>query len=405
MQKIVIITSGQPSANPRAVKEATLLFQKGYRVTFIYCPISPWADEFDKNLFKEFTGIRWISVGYHPEKNKIGFLYARVRKKYFSFVAPLLCNRFDANIKATVLFAQELANEAQKHKANLYIGHNLGAIAATYKAANKHEARAAFDAEDFHRGEIKAPLNAIIISIENTYFPLMNYCTVASPLIGQAYQQLFPSQIFTVINNVFSVKYLKKSSAHKESNSLSLFWFSQFIGVNRGIETVLQAINECNELDIKLHLLGNVQTGYKNQLLSILYDKEKLVFIEPLPLSDIFNTAAKYDVGLATEVPDTANRNFCLTNKIFTYLLAGNALVLSNTQAQSNFVEKYEGVGLLYQSGNSKALAELLKNLYHNKALLNNMKANAANLAKTTLNWETEGELFVNVVKMAILKS
>ncbi|MEJ7610055.1 MAG: hypothetical protein WKF88_02635 [Ferruginibacter sp.] len=143
-KRIVIISSGQPSANPRAVKEALALHKEGYAVKFIYCPLSPWADRFDEKLFSVHPGITWIRVGYHPLKQKWSYRFARLRKKILA-----LAGRSARNY---ALFSQELKNEACKHKADLYIGHNLGAIEATVTAAGKFNGKAGFDAEDFHRG-------------------------------------------------------------------------------------------------------------------------------------------------------------------------------------------------------------------------------------------------------------
>ena len=397
----MLISSGQPSANPRAVKEALLLSQKNFDVTFIYCPLSPWADEFDKQLFAENASITWISTGYHPLKNKIGYLFARLRKKYWEFIKKYAQNKFDNNIKSSVLFSQELLQEALKHKADLYIGHNLGAIAAVVKAAKKYKAKAGFDAEDFHRGEFRDVdiQKKITASIENKYFPLLDYCTVASPLIGEAYKRIFPDKAFTVINNVFSKKYLREGKSIIEKKSMDLFWFSQFIGPKRGLETVLLALNECKDLEIKLHLLGNINETYKTFILETVNDKTKIIFLPPTSSEEIFTIGSQFDIGLATELPETPNREYCLTNKIFTYLLSGNAILFSDTKAQSKFFNSYSGSGLLYESENVFELAAKFKQLYNDRLLLHKMKENALALAQNELNWEKEGETFIDLVK------
>ena len=402
-KKIVIISSGQPSANPRAVKEAILLSQNSFDVTFIYCPLSPWADAFDENLFAENDSIKWIRVGFHPIKNKLGYWYARARKKSWFIINKFFQNKFESSVKSTVLFSQELLQEGLKHKADLYIGHNLGAIAAVYMSAKKYNAKTGFDAEDFHRGEFtdNDVQRQISISIENNFFPKMDYCTVASPLIGEAYREIFPAQLFTVINNVFSIKYLKEENTTKQKKTMDLFWFSQFIGSKRGLETVLLALNQCNELDIKLHLLGNVSESYKRNILSILNNKSKISFLPPAASEDIFQIARNYDVGIASEPAFSENNNMALSNKIYTYLLSGNALLLSSTKAQSAFFEEYPKVGILYKLNDDQDLAHGFKKLYNDRLLLEKMKENSLQLANI-LNWENEGKIFLTIVKTAL---
>ena len=83
---VTIITSAQPSANPRVVKEAKVLLDAGYHVSVIWCPISPWADLFDQKLFKQYPQIKWIKAGYHSQKQPLGYWYARVRQKSWQII-------------------------------------------------------------------------------------------------------------------------------------------------------------------------------------------------------------------------------------------------------------------------------------------------------------------------------
>ena len=48
--KIVLISPGQPSLNPRLVKEADTLAANGYDVTVLYSYWNDWGAKFDKTL-------------------------------------------------------------------------------------------------------------------------------------------------------------------------------------------------------------------------------------------------------------------------------------------------------------------------------------------------------------------
>jgi hypothetical protein len=52
------------------------------------------------------------------------------------------------------------------------------------------------------------------------------------------------------------------------------------------------------------------------------------------PPEEMVRQAAPYDIGLSLETDISDNRSLCLTNKIFTYLLAGVPVLLSDTPAQ-----------------------------------------------------------------------
>ena len=395
-KRIVIISSGQPTANPRAVKEALALHKEGYTVTFIYCPLSPWADRFDEKLFSDHPGIIWIPVGYHPLKQKWGYRFARLRKKVYGMS--------EQSVRSYAMFSQELKMEALRHPADLYLGHNLGAIEATVNAAGFHKAKAGFDAEDFHRGEFleKDHQKETTVTIENKYFPLLNYCTVAAPLIGKAYAKIFPGKLFTTLNNVFSAQNLQNEGSNKSKPGLDLFWFSQFIGPSRGIETVIGALNKCSDYDIRLHLLGNITDAYREELSESITNTGKLLFLSPTEPDNIFKVATKFDIGLATEIPITLNREYCLTNKLFTYLLSGNCILMSGTKAQAEFAATYPGIGMVYEPYDEAQLAHFIRQLYDDRALLAQMKANSLKLAKEKLNLEHESLIFLRLVNTVL---
>ncbi len=49
---IVLVTTKQPSSNPRLVKEATALAANGYDVSVVYNFWNMWADEADISILK-----------------------------------------------------------------------------------------------------------------------------------------------------------------------------------------------------------------------------------------------------------------------------------------------------------------------------------------------------------------
>lgn len=396
MKKIVFISSGQPSANPRLVKDAISVMKCGYKVTVIYCPLSIWSDEFDQKLFQKYPSIEWVKVGAHSVADKFLFLLARIRMKFYHLFFIIIGNRNDSAIKSTVLFSQELYAVAKKYKADIYIGHNLGSLPAIINASHLHQAKAIFDFEDFHRGEdLKDSLHwKKTTIIEDKYIQNLNCATAASPLITRAYSKLYPFLYIKTINNCFSVEYAQYSVKKKEKNNLTLFWFSQFIGKKRGLELVIEAIGLTGNSNIILTLLGNCSLEMYDYFTSIAkvngLVEEQLRFIPVVCEQQISKIASGYDLGLACEVPHILNRELCLTNKIFMYLLAGNAILYSNTKAQSLFYEQYSDTGTLYQYDDAKQLANILERYFNNPSFLLRQRAHSLNLGKQKFNWEIE---------------
>ena len=400
-KKIILITSGQPSANPRLVKEAITLTSVGYKVKVIYCPLSPWADAHDEKLFQENPFIEWIKVGYHPVKEKWRYLYARIRQKIYKKTYTIFGNKFDIGIKSMVLFSQEMESESKRHPADLYMGHNLGALPAVVKAAKKNKVSCSFDFEDFHRGEdVEDSAHWVQTKkIEDQYIPYLTFTTAASPLIGKEYQKFYPTLPITVINNCFPLLYKEKPSTLIPKKPLELFWFSQTIGKGRGLEDIISALKNFNSSEVKLTLMGNCTDNTKKYLNEIgKVDNIQKVLIEfcpPVNHSEVFKIASKYDIGLSLEPGRDDNNKIALSNKVFTYLLVGNAIIFSKTPAQEMFFQENFEIGSLYNCGNIEELVSIIKSYLSFPEKLQLQKENAFLKGLKKYNWDLESEKLI----------
>ncbi len=388
-------------------KEAIALQQAGYLVTVIFCPMSPWGDSFDNQLFNKYPEINWICVGAHPQKNKFKYFFTRVRRKFWVLIYNSIGNIFNAALKSAFLYSQDLECHALRHKADLYIGHNLGSINAVVKASKKFQAKVAFDFEDFHRGE--SQLNSLqyikVKTMEDKFSNLLDYATAASPLIAKAYKELYPELDIQTVNNCFYKSYGFNELLNLSTEKIKLFWFSQTVADGRGIEIVIKAMGLSGSDDYELTLLGNCSDYSKNFFISIAKEngvkENQLIFLNPVSEDEIVKIAAEHHIGLAVEIIKEENRNLCLTNKIFTYLLSGCAIVYSNTQAQKEFFNENKDLGLGFNIGDFIELASVLQTYKNDYKLLNYHRNNSFNASKNW-NWENESLKLISLVKQQL---
>ena len=408
--KFCLISSGQPSANPRLIKEAISLLSQGHSVRIIWCPISPWADQFDEILFERYPNIEWVQAGFHHRKQKYLHLYARIRKKLWEIFYYIFGNLLNSAIKSSVLFSQELTAKATVFYADIYIGHNLGALPAIVKAAIKNETKSIFDFEDFHRGEaVEGSIQSIMVKeIEDYYIPSVDFITTASSAISFSYQLIFPEKKITTINNYFPLSYAVKHLQILPQKPLKLFWFSQFVGKERGVQAVIKAMSNFSQNEITLTLLGNSNEKIRNYFLTYALElglnTSQLTFIDPVYENEIVQIASKHHIGLASEYVHIQNRDLCLTNKLFMYLLAGNALVVSDTSAQKLFLADNQGIGLIYEQQNAFDLFLVLKNYFNNPELLLEHRKNSLSLGLHKCNWDIEKSYFLQNVEQLLVK-
>ncbi len=403
-ETVVFISSGQPSSNPRLVKEANFLSEIGLEVFVIYSYWIQWAYLSDKELFKS---IKWkpLLVGGTPFNVKILYYLTRFRFKLFNWFCQNISLKFGIAEIAKGRAYPEMLLKAKSIKADLYIAHNLAALPIAVKAAKLNSAKCGFDAEDFHRQEVTDDIHSFEYRsakyIEDKYLPKVDYLTAASPLIAKEYKKLYPHLHPVVINNVFPKKYIKNSQFSILNSQLKLFWFSQTIGKGRGIEDVISALSILKNENIELHLLGNASQDTKDYFIS-LNPSTKIYFYNPIPPDDVFEFASQFDIGLALEQKIPYNRDICLTNKIFTYLTSGLAILATETTAQKQFMCENPEIGSSFEIGNITQIAEKIIQFYVDKNYLIKCKEEALRLANKEYNWEIESEKFIKIVNQVV---
>jgi len=400
VKRIVLITSGQPSLNPRLVKEADILSDAGFDVTVLYAYWNEWGTRYDKELLAQK---KWkaICVGGDPKRKRFAWFFSRL---IFKLTRRRLERTEDFERLADIAIARSsyhLIEEARKHEADLYIAHNLGALPAAANTAAVFKKPYGFDAEDFHRQEVNDDPDSfhfkICKHIEDKYLPYAAYLTASSPLITERYVSLYGREITTLLN-VFP-KTAAFIRGKDQSGPLKLFWFSQTIGPNRGLELIIEAVS-ASTANAELHLLGQPAAGYLDHLKQLAnkagIDDSRLFFYPPVKGDEIFKMARQFDIGLASETGFCLNNNLALSNKIFTYMQSGLAVAASNTPAQSGLLAQYPKAGKIYRD--AKELAGIFDFYDQNRELLAQTQKDAFETGQTELNWEHEAEKFLSVI-------
>jgi glycosyltransferase involved in cell wall biosynthesis len=401
--RIVLVTSGQPSLNPRLVKEADALSLAGHEVTVLYTYWNDWGTTFDGPLLKSKPW-KAIRAGGDPQQKPLTYLLSRILHKVAILGAKKLSLAYFAEL-AISRNSYWLTKTASAYDADLYIAHNPGALPAAVKTAKLQGKPCGFDAEDFHRNEVSNDLHHFDVllktHIENKYIPQTDYLTVSSPQIAEAYRKLFPTKKPVVILNVFNKNPDINIMNKNPGTPLKLFWFSQTIGTKRGIEEVLKALSTIKDREFELHLMGKLQYNISKEYFEMLsgHTSHRLHFHDPVAPDELTAFSSQFDLGLALEPAFSFNNDMALSNKIFTYMQAGLAIIASKTQAQHALLERYPEIGKLYEIGNVHSLSKTLLYYSENTDELDKARQASFNLAQTSLNWETEQSKFLKIIQ------
>jgi hypothetical protein len=400
VRNITFITTGQPTTNPRLVKEAETLINLGYNVKVIYCFYNKWAQHFDKDIIARNPKM-YILCGGDLVEHKVTYYKTRIRQKV-AFLLFKLGYRINIAEQAISRTHTEALSVATKIKTDLYIAHNLGALPAAVIAAKLTHAKVGYDAEDLHSAQYtSAKDHSYLLNkyIEEKFFSQVNYFTAASPLIASFYKKTYLYLNPIVINNTFP-KAAIPSFNKCADDILKLFWFSQTIGTDRGVTEIIAAMTGIS--NVELHLLGYCSEDTKMQLNNLMHDHKlkanQLRIHPPVSPDQLLNFAAQFDIGMAAETGVPLNRDICLTNKIFTYIQCGLAVIASDTQAQTQFLHQYPQAGKIYERGNVMSLAGCINTFADDRKALYQTQLTNYQLGQTHLNWETESLTFVKTI-------
>ena len=394
--RVCIVTPGQIGSNPRVVKEADALRQAGHEVHVVATRMLDFVEPRDRALMDRIawrlervdlrSSLRW-------KLRRAGQLCARR-----AYAATGFARSAEAGLSAATPL---LRRAALATPADLYIAHYPAALPAAAAAAQAHGGRYAYDAEDFHLGDWPDDPTfdlerRLVHAIEGRYLPGCAYITAASPGIAEAYAEAYGIEPPHVVHNTFPLVQAspRPTPGGTTRPGPSLYWFSQTIGPDRGLECAARAIGLARTRP-HLYLRGTPAPDYAATLGALAAASDAAGHVHLLPPDEpdrMEELAAAYDAGLCSETTHTASRRLCLTNKMFSFLLAGIPPLLSDTPAHCRFAAE-AGLGdLLYPHDDPAALALLLDRLFADPTCLAAARAQAWRLGQERYNWEKQDQ-------------
>ena len=409
-ETVCLITTTHLGANPRLVKEAAALLGAGYRVVALYYPHIERLRPNDDDVLRSLPGLEAVPL-ISPSAGRLDRVRHLWRRAEFAFWRRVVerggLTRFGA--RAMIPRFRAFRRAAVRVGADLYVAHNLGALPVAAHAAAATGAKLGFDAEDFHRGEYAdhaAPRAALTRRVEAGYMPLCDYVTAASDGIADAYVRALGIARPTTVLNVFPLADRERPlppadrALERPDEITSLYWFSQVIGGDRGLEDVVRALPHLDDR-VHLSLRGRWDAGYEAELGALAEElgvRDRVRHLPLAPPGEMVVRAGCHDVGLALETGETENRQVCVTNKIFTYLLAGVPSVATDTEGQRGVAEGAGAAVALYAPGDVDGLVTAVRRVLASDA----PRREAERLAAERYNWEAEQEAFLDAVRRVL---
>lgn len=386
------------------MKEATTLAGAGYDVEVIGGWFDPDLRARDQELLPRLN-FRYTPVLDLVENSGATRFTARLKRKLGEMGQQHgLENSWQLGYFSTVL-----RSAARRSTADLLIAHSEQAMAAV---SAEPDSRLGVDLEDWFSEDGQSEIGIarpvqLLRSLEKRLLKQGKHSSCTSKAMSQSLAGTFGCRPPTVIYNSF--EWSERASIdgeYKDRRDLrlpSLHWFSQTLGKARGLEDLFRALPYLNR-KIEIHLRGKPLSSCDEWLNDYLPNEwRSQVFIHDLVTNDeLLSRVAEHDIGFSGESPYCANKNMTISNKVFQYLLAGLAVVATDTAGQREVAEQSGSAMSIYESGNPESLAASLNQLLDSAERLGEAKNSALRVAKNVFCWEHQMPVLLESVDRAL---
>lgn len=401
MAKILILIIGHLCNAPRPQKEAETLAKAGHDVVVGGIWFDPEFARRDRLLMKNklwrFEPILDFQP-HHRWRNLKVRLQGRIAKERYKKDRTFSPALLGYGAKAMLKFARQTRADLTivHSEAGLWVGNQL----------LDEGFRVGVDFEDWFSEDLllEARVTRPIVQLKQYEARLAKeccYCLTTSDAMAKAIATAYDVPKPTTIYNTFpraEREYIDGEIRDRKNLSLpSIHWFSQTIGIGRGLETLFAALNYL-KTPAEIHLRGNYSESSKRLLEPLIPSRwSEYIFIHPtVPNHELLSRIAEHDIGLALEQNDIDSRNFTVTNKLFQYLQGGLTIVATDTLGQTEILSRYPQLGSLIPSNNPVALAEVLNNLLQDSQKLDRAKKDAIKIFNEKLCWEHQAPILLN---------
>lgn len=183
------------------------------------------------------------------------------------------------------------------------------------------------------------------------------------------------------------------------SNDTINFYYQGVYSEFRGLYELVLAFKNTHLSKLYLRGIGE----YKNILENVVKDNnltEKIIFLESLPLDELYKAPMNFDIGINMQKLETINQKYMCGFKTFEYISGGLAVIMPGSLPLNNLNTNYQ-IGWTYNEITIKSLSNLLLDIESNIDKINQCKVNSQNTYNNYYNPEFQKEKLISILKNA----
>lgn len=384
---IVILTGSHLCNNPRVLKEADALSAAGYAVEVLGCTMDALQAAEDRALMRgrewKFTPC-WDTLAPGIASRLRHFCWRAERRGAYE-IAKAFGRESASQLGGG---RRAILAQARRRRADLYIAHSAATLWVAARLMREGRT-VGVDMEDWFSTEHPFPYpGRLIAGLEKTLLCGVKHKTCTSDAMADALAREYGCERPTVIYNAFD-RQEHEPAGRRRAGRLSVHWYSQTLGPGRGLEDLFEALPLLRN-DVEIHLRGKTALGAEQWLGQRIPPgwRSRVTVHDIVPNVELLSRIAEHDVGFAGEMRHPRTRDLTVTNKVLQYLLAGLAVVASDTAGQREVADKALGAVLVYESGNARALAEKIDLLAGSPERLTAARDAALRAAAESFSWQ-----------------
>ncbi len=403
MASIRILIGSHLCNATRALREARALAETGHDVTIQ----GVWHDK--KLVARDETMLPKVPFHFVPvvDLTRHGIL-PRLRRR----LGVERWRRFRRFSPAGLGYGvREHLKLARAAEPDLTIVHSTGTLWVAAKL-NELGRRVGVDFENWY-SEIIRPEEALlhpvteIRELERKLLRVAHYRLTPTRAMARALGEFAHVEAPHCVYNVFPLADLNApappATDRRKPRVPSIHWFSGRIEPGRGLRALFGALPHI-QYPVEVHLRGDLNRQDKAWFAKNVPAewRQRIVMHPTVHNSELLPRIASHDIGLALESGATRGRDLTVAKKTFHYMLAGLAVIASDTTGHEEIAESTQGAIKLVQPDNPAALAAAIDAWLAFPEHLRLAKLAAVRATKEIYCWERVREQLLDEAALAL---
>lgn len=393
--KICVVTSMPPGAEPRAPRHAVAAKQAFPDAEVVFFELAAAGSDMPDPPGLAEAGLVRRKVTYPTRKNGVwALVWRRLRVIAARIWMSLL------GLPTEAVFGERvvgLTGKLKREKADVYIAHNIETLLPAARAATAAGGKLIFDCMEYYSdmGDSQTVGEARAANLlEREWLKRCVLVTASSDALADVLANEYGIERPLPLYNTPPLS--PAPPAREPIQGLDLYWRNSVVGFGqRGLDDILQAMTRLPE-DVILSVQGRAPTDGGAQLKRRIAELElegRVRVLPPYKPGEAVEQAQMHMVGLCLERHGPTNHEYTVSNKLFDYMMAGLAVVVSDMPSLKTVVERAKA-GLVYEAASPDDLAAKIRSLRDNPRRRETLAANARKFAVKEGNVEIDAARF-----------